>query len=262
MGQKLGQHFLRDEGAIEKIISALGDNIKTVIEVGPGRGALTKSLAESLSSSGGRLIAIEKDPLLAAEAKSWDLKNLEIIEEDILVALPEVVSKLKDEDYALVGNIPYYLTGFLLRKISELEQKPIRTIFMIQKEVAERVVSKPPEMNRLSASIQFWADPKILKTVSKNSFNPPPKVDSAIILLETKKSPPKISAESYYSAVRAIFAQPRKTILNNLAAKFEDPRKIASEKAAQALEVAGLSPGLRPQDLSVEDILLIAKAIY
>ncbi len=261
MGRKLGQHFLRDKDAVEKIISALGDNIKTAIEVGPGKGALTKPLAEALKRTGGRLIAIEKDPLLAAEARNWNIENLELVEGDVLEKLPAIIQNLKPASYSLVGNIPYYLTGFLLRKISELPEKPARSVFMVQKEVAERIVAKPPKTNRLSASVQFWAEPRILKAVSKKSFNPPPKVDSAIILLETIILPPETVPEAYYSAVRAIFSQPRKTILNNLAERFNDPRKIASKKAAEILEEAGLSVALRPQDLSVEDIKLISKAI-
>lgn len=262
MRQKLGQHFLRDEGAIAKILSSLDSNVKTVIEIGPGKGALTKPLAKALANNGGRLVSIEVDPSLANLARTWELENLEIIEGDVLDVLPGLVSKLKDKDYALVGNIPYYLTGFLLRKISELPKKPARTIFMIQKEVAERIIAKPPDMNRLSASVQFWAEPKIIKVVSKNNFNPPPKVDSAIILLETKSLPGEAASEAYYSAVRALFSQPRKTILNNLAAEFDDPRKIASEKALKALGSVGVSASLRPQNLSVEDIELIARAIY
>ncbi len=260
--RKLGQHFLRDESAITKILSSLGGDIKTIIEIGPGKGALTKPLAAALANNGGRLISVEIDPSLANLARTWKLENLEIIEGDVLDVLPKLVSELKNQDYALVGNIPYYLTGFLLRKVSEFAKKPARTIFMIQKEVAERIVAKPPDMNRLSASVQFWAEPKILKIISKKNFDPPPKVDSAIILLETKSPREETAPEAYYSAVRALFSQPRKTILNNLAAEFKDPRKIASEKALKALKSAGLSPSLRPQNLSVEDIKLIAQAIY
>ncbi len=262
MRQKLGQHFLRDESAIAKILSSLRGDIKTVIEIGPGRGALTKPLAEALANNVGRLISVEIDSSLANLARTWKLENLEIIEGDILEILPELVSEFKNQDYALVGNIPYYLTGFLLRKISELAKKPVQTIFMIQKEVAERIVAEPPDMNRLSASVQFWAKPKVLKVISKKNFDPPPKVDSAIILLETKSFRQETASEIYYSAVRALFSQPRKTILNNLAAEFKDSRKIASEKALKALKSAGLSPSLRPQNLSVEDIELIARAMY
>ena len=108
----------------------------------------------------------------------------------------------------------------------------------------------------------FMIFSSFLKVVSKKNFDPPPKVDSAIILLETKSLAQETTPETYYSAVRALFSQPRKTILNNLAAEFKDPRKIASERALKALKSAGLSPSLRPQNLSVEDIELIARAIY
>lgn len=261
MRQKLGQHFLHNVGAVSEVISALNTGAKLVIEVGPGKGALTKPLSEALLKTGGKIIAIEKDPELAAAAREWNLPNVEIIEGDILEVLPTINSKLKTLSYALVGNIPYYLTGFLFRIISELKNRPAQTIFMIQKEVAERIVVKPPEMNKLAASIQFWAEPKILKIISKKSFSPEPKIDSAIILLGAKIPATKTPAEIYYSAVRALFAQPRKTILNNLAATFGDSRKLATEKALLALKAANLSPELRPQNLSVADIEKISKAL-
>lgn len=262
MRQRLGQYFLHDTGAVAEAISAIGAEIKNVIEIGPGNGALTKPLCESLFKNGGRLIAIEKDPALAEKARDWDLENLEVVEGDALEVLPGLSAELGGQKYSLIGNIPYYLTGFLLRIISELEHKPEQTIFMIQKEVAERIVVKPPEMNRLAASIQFWAEPKIIRNVSKRSFSPSPKVDSAIILLTTTQNPLKTAPEKYYSALRALFAQPRKTVLNNLAAEFKESRKTATEKALAALTRAGVSPDSRPQNLSIKDIEGIADAAF
>lgn len=259
MGEKLGQHFLRDRGAVDAVIAALDPEIKTVIEIGPGKGALTKPLAEALQKIGGRLFAVEKDPRLAEEARAWAPQNLEITEGDILRALPTLAPALAPESYALVGNIPYYLTGFLLRKISELENKPKMVIFMVQKEVAERAVASPPDMNRLAASVRFWAEPKILRVVPKKSFSPPPKVDSALILLKTKAGGSKIPGTAYYSAVRALFAQPRKTVLNNLSFALRSKGGGAPEKALKALRKAGVHPSARPQNLSVRNIEEIAE---
>ena len=294
MRQKLGQHFLEDDSVTEKIISTLSLGGETIIEIGSGRGALTIPLASALKEKNGKLIAIEKDPELAQEARKWNLENLEIIEGDVLEILPSLSSKLKTISYELVGNIPYYLTGFLLRTVGELAHKPMLTVFTVQKEVAERIVAMPPKMNKLAASVQFWSDPKIISIVSRKSFNPPPEVDSAIIMLKTKKSPssshvipanagihmaygaldPMVKPEDdgkktrnnlgqkkYYKTVHALFAQPRKTILNNLCSTSKLKRQDAALEISSALAKLGINPKDRPQNLSIDNIVSIAESL-
>src|SRR3989344_1449389 len=174
--QNLGQHFLHNKKALQKIADALSlrsGNI--VIEVGPGHGELTELL---LRADGVHVVAIEKDPALVSllQEKFKDTAAFEAQEGDVRFDLASIASRF--DSYKLAGNIPYYLTGFLFRVINELETKPELIVFTLQKEVAERIYSEPPEMNLLAASIQVWAEPKILGILQRGDFSPPPEVDS------------------------------------------------------------------------------------
>jgi 16S rRNA (adenine1518-N6/adenine1519-N6)-dimethyltransferase len=249
----LGQHFLKNPAAIKKIVAAI--NVQpggTIIEIGPGHAELTFPLAEACKKIGAKIIAIEKDNDLAEKLKTGvanlDLEKIvTIISEDALTFL-----KQNPEFQILAGNIPYYITGHLLRRVSELKNKPERCVLMIQKEVAERICAEPPKMNRLAASVQFWAAPKIIATLGKGDFSPSPEVESAVIKLETQYDQIK-APEKYYSTVRTLFAQPRKTILNNL-------RGDNREKTITLLAKLGIDPGARPQNLTIEQIRAIADA--
>jgi 16S rRNA (adenine1518-N6/adenine1519-N6)-dimethyltransferase len=257
--QKLGQHFLKNPAVIKKIIA--GADIKkseTIIEIGPGHGELTIPLAEACAKIGANVVAIEKDGKLAEDLrfKIQDLriKTVEILDRDALSILKSKI--LNPKSFKLLGNIPYYITGHLLRTIGELETKPELCIFTIQKEVAERICAEPPKMNRLAASVQFWAEPKIIANVPRANFSPAPKVDSAIIKLEVRARRYEVrDQEKYYATVRMLFAQPRKTILNNLAADQGTDKENVAEKLAKL----GIDPNLRPQNLTIEDICEIAR---
>ncbi|HUC31705.1 MAG TPA: 16S rRNA (adenine(1518)-N(6)/adenine(1519)-N(6))-dimethyltransferase RsmA [Candidatus Paceibacterota bacterium] len=272
--QKLGQHFLKNAAVLEKIVGALAlADGERVIEIGAGHGELTAPLALAARKCNGTIISIEKDYALISALTELSQKEtpglLSIIEGDALKLLPEIVAaevlSAKEPRYKIVGNIPYYITGKLLRTISELEYKPERTVLLVQKEVAERICAAPPAMNRLAASVQFWADAAVVATVPKKDFSPPPEVDSAIVVLKTKSStgksmvtPPAIEPALYYRAVRSIFAQPRKTLLNNLSVITGSG--TPKDKLAEQLKEIGVDPAARPQDLNVEQITAIAKA--
>ncbi|MDO8516340.1 MAG: rRNA adenine dimethyltransferase family protein [bacterium] len=327
MRSRLGQHFLINHSALKKIAAALsiaaGD---TIVEIGPGHGELTSELLTFVDSHTfadshrhGKIIAIEKDGRLASELKTKFAKTsiIEIIEGDALRLLPSIVNGQLSSvaSYKLVGNIPYYITGHLLRVISEMEHKPKTAVFTIQEEVAERICAEPPRMNRLAASTQHWATPSILFRLPKEDFSPPPEVNSAVIKLKThityhvsriknegakqsqeakkhRKGKGKTASvafvdshtflpaqagadshryydEAYYRAVRILFQQPRKTILNNLEAglKNEELGIMGGEsiekraKIGEALKTIGANPTLRPQDLSIKDIECIAELI-
>ena len=139
--------------------------------------------------------------------------KIEIIAGDALKMLPDVVSGYGSKtSYKLIGNIPYYITGFLLRTISELEHKPKITVLTVQKEVAKRICG---EMNLLSASVRYWAEPEIIGIIPKSDFSPQPKVDSAIIRLKTINKKRETgdeakSAENYHKFIKILFKQPRK----------------------------------------------------
>jgi 16S rRNA (adenine1518-N6/adenine1519-N6)-dimethyltransferase len=276
--QKLGQHFLKNAVIIEGIVGALaiadGDRI---IEIGPGHGELTLPLARAARGRRCEIVCIEKDralienlEALAAKENSNGGNRVTIIEGDVLKLLPEIAAGAKTGStsagrYKIVGNIPYYITGKLLRIISELEEKPARTVLLMQKEVAERMCAAPPEMNRLAASVQFWADVAIMATVPRRDFFPPPEVDSAVIVLDDKHArrgavgaTPSIDPALYYRAVRAIFAQPRKTLLNNLSSSAGGNGEKGN--IVGQLKKIGIDPGSRPQDLGIAQIIALAEA--
>ncbi|MDE2019651.1 MAG: ribosomal RNA small subunit methyltransferase A [Patescibacteria group bacterium] len=263
--QKLGQHFLKNKAALRLIIEALDlKPQEIVIEIGPGHGELTEEGERKMEN--GEWIAIEKDHALAEALKKQSKTNgcVKIIESDALKFLKDGPSSILRTPYSfkLAGNIPYYITGHLLRILSELEHKPELCVFTIQKEVAERIIAKPPHMNRLAASVQFWAEPKILKILPAEDFSPPPKVESAIIKLANGGRRAE-GGEKYYATVRTLFAQPRKTILNNLtsAKKESGPQLKSRDYITKFLEALKIDPSARPQDLQIADIVSISEAL-
>lgn len=253
MGQKLGQHFLINMEKLQKVADAL--EIKTgdvVIEIGPGHGELTQYLLEV----GARVTALERDKSLIEPLKEkFDENNFEVIEGNALELLPMVVEELERDGklYMIAGNIPYYITGFLLRTIEELNHKPTRVVLTIQKEVAERICATVPRMNLLAASVQYWAKASIIEIVPKADFDPPPKVDSATIRLEVQ--PPEGDSDRYYAFIKKLFTQPGKTIANNLAGKDGDKDAVAKK-----LQIIGIDAQKRPHDLTVQDIQMMEKA--
>ncbi|MDP1538977.1 MAG: 16S rRNA (adenine(1518)-N(6)/adenine(1519)-N(6))-dimethyltransferase RsmA [bacterium] len=279
MSKYFGQHFLKNKNKIKKIIEALdlksGDK---VIEIGPGHGELTFAVIKKLSNlviKNFKIIAIEKDKKLADILKKsietkWKFNgnSIEIIQGDVLKILPNLITQLPNypiTNYKIIGNIPYYITGYLLRVLAELERKPSLIVLTIQKEVAQRIIAESPRMNLLAASVQFWAEPEIIGYISKKDFRPVPKVDSAIIKLIpfietiTRDS---IEKEKYYRFTKILFRQPRKTILNNLI-NAELRRNLRGttqkkEEVIQKLHQIGINPSDRPQNLNIEQILKLS----
>ena len=254
--KSLGQHFLKNQTAIAATVNALkiapGE---TVIEIGPGHGELTKHL---LATGAEKVIAIEKDWDLHAELPNTlkaESYKLEAVLGDALKLLPEIVAGLGDAPYSIAGNIPYYITGHLLRIIGELGHKPLRTVLMIQKEVAKRVSAEPPKMNRLAAMTQIWARTEIVMHLAPADFDPAPTVDSAIILLETLPDAPRGDALArYFHMAHILFQQPRKTAMNNLT----DGLSLSKEAAIEQLKPLGLLGAERPGNLSVATIFAIS----
>ena len=179
-------------------------------------------------------------------------------------------------DYKIIANIPYYLTSPLIRKFLESKNQPEFMLLMIQKEVAMRICASPPKMTLLSVATQFYAEPKIISYVSKNSFWPRPKVDSAIIKISPIKSRitneysrikniPRGSAydsawfrDKFFELVKAGFSQPRKQLVNNLSKGLS----LSREKAKKILLKAELQPTQRPSELSVDKYMEIAWIIW
>jgi len=276
MGQRLGQHFLVNKNKIQKIVEALElKNNDVVVEIGPGHGELTSQL--KIEKSKIKIIAIEKDETLAKKfSENFQfsilnfqsslnfqlLNNKTIIIGDALKILPELSRKLNFASYKLCGNIPYYITGRLLRILSELENKPLLTVLTIQKEVAQRMCgikegsSNPYGMNLLAAITQYWAGLKIVGYISKNDFRPTPKVDSAIIKLSPRDNADYMqkNADKFYKFVKVLFKQPRKTILNNLAASDKIQKERRKEEIVKKLQALDINPQDRPENLSLARI--------
>jgi 16S rRNA (adenine1518-N6/adenine1519-N6)-dimethyltransferase len=260
--KSLGQHFLINKKALLTVAESCATTAEeTVIEIGAGHGELTDLLIAK------KIIVIEKDHDLAELLKekyrgvgtTKDIsERLTVMEGDALKDLAPIIENLKTP-YVLAGNIPYYITGYLLRIVGDMQNKPLRTIFTIQKEVAERMCAIAPKMNRLAGCVQIWGAPKIAMKLKPTDFNPPPSIDSAIITIETKKGVlSDTSLTNYYETVGILFQQPRKTILNNLVDGFNIPK----EKALTLLTVVNLTGTERPENLNIETIQKISNLTH
>ena len=246
-----GQNFLADEAAYDKVVDAaeLSEN-DIVLEVGPGFGFLTEKLAKKVK----KVIAIELDDKLAAILKGkvmkQGLKNVEVINADILSY------ELRVTSYKVAANLPYNITSIFLRKFLSAHVKPNSMTLMLQKEVAERICARPPKMSLLAVSVQFYAEPEIVDYVSADNFWPRPEVDSAIVhlIIREKKELNSLASKelsSFFRLVKAGFSARRKMLKNNLAAFW----RIEPQKAEKVLEQAGFNGKARAQELSVADWL-------
>lgn len=254
--KSLGQNFLKDESVLRRIIEAAKISSEDIVlEIGPGQGALTELLVEKCK----KVIAIELDDRLipVLQEKFKDTGNVEIIHDDILkINLPKLLEeKLKASEaksYKLVANIPYYITAPIIRLLLETKFPPSEMILMVQKEVAERICAKAGEMSILAVSVQFYADPEYLFTVPKESFDPVPQVESAILRIARNNNQETITKEDvkkFFRIVKAGFSAKRKTLGNNLASSLQLDKKEVEEK----LEGLGFSKNTRAQELGVED---------
>lgn len=264
--KSLGQNFLVNPRILDKIVEAAEitkDDI--ILEIGPGTGNLTELLAEKVLQQGsgqaGRVIAVEKDHRLIDSLKKEMPNNVEIIEANILkLDITRVTLVLQGSplqlQYKIVGNIPYYITSHLLRTIFESWPQPKLIVFTVQKEVAQRIVAKPPDMSLLSLSIQFYSEPKIISYVSRGNFRPIPKVDSAILKLTTNDKRQTTDTKKFFEIVRLGFSSKRKKLISNLAKKFD---KIILEKAFNRL---GLKETSRAEELSLDNWLDLVKVLF
>jgi 16S rRNA (adenine1518-N6/adenine1519-N6)-dimethyltransferase len=252
--KKLGQNFLMNPEAISEIVAAL--EIKkgeTIIEIGAGSGNLTLEILKVAD----QVIAIEKDKKWIEELNSKfkaQSEKLKIIEADVRDVLPQITENL--ENYKIVGNIPYYLTGQLLRLIQELINPPQLIILTIQKEVAERIMEQAPKSNQLALIISLWAKPKVLFNLKPQDFMPAPKVSSSVIKLEVlpKSQRPKKEGQ-LIDLIKAGFEQPRKTLVNNLS------RKFSKENVLEALGALNFNEKTRPQELDKEVWIKLSQTI-
>jgi 16S rRNA (adenine1518-N6/adenine1519-N6)-dimethyltransferase len=248
---RMGQNFLVDREALTAIVAAADLRAEdTVLEIGPGLGTLTMELAARCQ----RVVAVEKDRKLI-KPLNFILKkfsNVEIINDDILkFNLEEAISyKLSAKTYKVVANIPYNITGEILRFLLTLPLRPELIVLLVQKEVGERVVAGPGKQSVLGLSVQYFGQPEILGKVSAAAFWPSPKVDSAILKITPYVRPKlNVSEKDFFRLIKIGFASRRKTLLNNLCAGL----RLTKDKCAEILELAEINPQARAQELNMEE---------
>ena len=283
--KKLGQNFLIDKKAVEKIIDAANlEPEDIVLEIGPGIGFLTQGLAKKIK----KLVAVEKDQKMMEILKETlvNFKNVEKVKDDIL-KIKHKNYNLKPREYKIAANLPFYLTAPVIRKFLESEIPPKEMILAVQKEMGQRICAKPPKMSILAVSVQLYAKAEIAGYLSKESFWPKPKVDSAIIKITPKpsnnKSLNKIMTDRslfYYDGFREFkrfkeikgvrgfkdlfffvvktgFSQPRKQLINNLSRGL----KLEREKVEKWLLENKIQPKQRAETLTVENWITLTKSM-
>ena len=265
--KKLGQHFILSKKALAQMIAAA--EIKkndTIIEVGPGLGTLTQELAKTLpgrQAGGAKIIAIERDSLMLGILRETlkDFKNIKIIEGDACkfsILNFQFSNKTKNSNYKIIANLPYNIATFLIHQWLELKKPPETMILMIQKEVAQRITAKPPRMNLLAVSVQFYAEAKIIDYVPAEAFWPRPKVDSAIIKIVPKKSPPQKTRDTFFIVAKAGFSQPRKQLIGNLVKKLNIPKK----RLISIFKDLNISERARAENLSLDQWISLAISLH
>lgn len=243
--KRLGQHWLKDEPTLEAICETANlEQGDTVLEIGPGLGDLTRQLLKRVSN----VIAVELDEYLASRLKA-EVANpgLEVIQADILkFDLMELPA-----NYKVVANIPYYLTSNLIRILSESPNPPELMVLLVQKEVAERLAAQPGQMSLLSVSAQLYYQVKLGMVVPAKLFEPPPKVDSQVIILSHRSKPlfDNLDTKQYFKLVKAGFSGRRKKLRSSLAAGLG----ISKPQSDELLNQAGIDGSLRAQNLSLQD---------
>ena len=262
--RKRGQNFLINPEIIQKIIQISDLKKKDIVlEIGAGTGALTKEIAKKvhpvkcrsaaispkakLFNRVKKVIAVEIDKRLVKvlQHELKDYKNVQIIHGD---ARKITSYKLPAASYKLISNLPFNITGLVLRQVLQQRHKPKLMVLVLQKQVGQRIIAKPPKMSLLAISVQFYAQAEIISQVSKNNFWPRPRVDSVILKIITKKLP-NIHEDKFFKIVKAGFSSPRKYVLNNLC----NYAMLNKQELAQIFKNLGLSPKARAQELSVEN---------
>lgn len=252
--KSLGQHFLKSAAYLRAIADAA--EIKTgdrVLEIGPGEGALTKELL----ARGAHVVAVEKDhrliPMLQITfAREIAEKTLRLVEGDALEIDAE--SLVGKGEYKLVANIPYYITGALFKKFLSSSHQPSTLVFLVQKEVAERIAKSKKE-SILSLSVKTYGDVKYIKTVPAGAFSPPPDVDSAILAVRNISKKNFANAtyeEKFFELVRAGFAQKRKLLKRNV-------EPVVGKTVSEAFRTVDIADTARAEDVPLAKWLALSR---
>jgi 16S rRNA (adenine1518-N6/adenine1519-N6)-dimethyltransferase len=251
--KSLGQHFLTDTRIAARIVAAAAlDADDTVVEVGPGRGVLTRRLVEAA----GRVIAVELDPSLAAElpGRLGEPHNLTVVHGDaraIDLSGFTAPDSLRDGSWKVVANLPYYAASPIVRRFLESDPHPALMVVMVQREVAEAMCASPGSMSLLSVATQFYAVATVVTQVPARAFRPAPKVASTVVKLTLRDVPPAVvdDTAAFFALVRSGFAAPRKTLRNSVTQGSGCPADVVSA----ALEAAGIDGQRRPATLTIPE---------
>ncbi|HKW75165.1 MAG TPA: 16S rRNA (adenine(1518)-N(6)/adenine(1519)-N(6))-dimethyltransferase RsmA [Terriglobales bacterium] len=266
---KLGQNFLADKSAAAKIVDALGEiRESVVVEIGPGKGALSDLLA----NRAGRLIAIELDRMLATELrfKYSRFSNVEVLEADVLKTDFRTVLKrtigplddlrpLKPARARVVGNLPYYITSDILLRLFEFHDQFDCIVIMVQREVAERIAANPGsrDYGLLSATAQLYAKVEMLFTLPPGAFAPPPKVHSSVLrlIIAPRFEELQVPPQEFIQFLKTAFAMKRKTLVNNLKAIYPE------EQIKDSLKQAGVRLDVRAEALDLEKMATVFREL-
>lgn len=249
----LGQNFLHDPNALEKIAATaelMPDD--TVLEIGPGTGALTEVLAQYAR----RVVSVELDERLAPilDARLSQYPNVEVVYDDFLATyIPALVG---NDPYVVVANVPYYISSAILRHLFASEKKPRRIVLTMQLEVAERLIAKPGDLSLLGVSAQYYGKPRIISKFPPAVFYPRPEVYSAIVRIDMYETPPVDAPEDvFFTVARAGFSQKRKQLKNSVGSGLNLP----AADAALLITQAGIDPQRRPETLTLQEWAALAR---
>jgi len=259
---KLGQNFLNDAQAGERIVAALGDlSGRTVVEIGPGGGAITGVLAARAA----QVIAVELDRVHASHLREqFPADRVTVVEQDVLnfdfaQALTNFAAE--GERFSIVGNLPYYITSPILLKLASSHDSLDLAVLMVQREVADRVTARPGsrDYGLLSVTVQMFGPAEPLFTLPPDAFSPPPEVHSTVFRWRFAPRFAELGVEEagFLGFVRQAFAQKRKTLANNLRAAGVTP-----SAAAVAMSRASIDPQARAEALSLESFAALWRALH
>jgi 16S rRNA (adenine1518-N6/adenine1519-N6)-dimethyltransferase len=249
--KSLGQNFLIDESALERVTAAAGISPQdTVLEIGAGIGNLTRHLAAAAR----RVVAVEIDPALIPILLSVlsAYPNVSVIQGDILAQrVDRLMGAVEPDRYTVAANIPYYITSAVIRHLVESAARPARIVLTVQKEVAERICALPGKMSLLAVSVQYYGRPSLAGTISADSFFPVPEVESTIVRVDLDGAPIRDAQTSarLFRIAKAGFSQKRKKLRNTLSAGL----RIPAARIEQLLAEAGVDPARRAETVSVDE---------
>lgn len=249
--KSLGQHWLKNRAILDEIAS-LADvpEVQTCLEIGPGLGTLTSSLLKKFE----RVVAVEYDADLACKLPGqFPGKNLEVKNADILEV--NLGNLLDTDEYVVAGNIPYYITSPIIRKLLEATPPAQKIVLLVQKEVARRVAAEPGDYNLLALFVQNLAEVELGPVVPAVEFTPPPKVDSQVLVITPLEKP--VIAPQCLKLAKIGFSSPRKKLVANLAAGTELDKAVWRAH----LEKNQINPDARAEDLSLWDWETLNQAI-